>query len=435
MTNNGARSNGSANGTSGAGSNGSPRLLEGLKFLDLTWYGAGPIATRTIAGMGAEVVRVETEKRPDGLRVAPPRPVDAAGYNVSGYYNNFNTDKKSVTIDLTTERGHELGLELVKWADVMMTNFTPRAMRQIGMTWDIVEKVNPGIIAMYQPMQGMSGPHTEFVGFGSILGTVCGVNGLAGSEGNPPVGVGTNYTDYVVNPIHAVTALLAALFHKRRTGEGQMIDMSQLESSVAALAGPLFAQANGGPTYVREGNHVKYAAPHGAYRVQDRVVTDGETWPDRWLTIGCIEEDQWRRFAVAVGYPEWADDARFATLADRKANEAALDALISDWARAQDGDAALAALQAAGVPSGLVLNASEVLADDQMRAREYFRYIEHPEAGLRAQDGSGFKLSRTPCEPRVHSPLLGEHTYEVATEILGLTPEEIGDLVAEQVLF
>ncbi len=412
-------------------SNGStPRLLEGVKFLDLTWFGAGPIGTRTIAGMGADVVRVETEKRPDGLRVAPPRPVDAQGYNLSGYYNNFNTDKKSVTIDLTTERGHELGMDLVQWADMMMTNFTPRAIRQIGMDWETVSQANPGIIAMYQPMQGMTGPHTEFGGFGAVLGTICGINSLAGSEGNEPVGVGTNYTDYVVNPIHAVTGLLAALYHKRRSGEGQMIDMSQLESSVAALAGPLFAQANGGGTYVREGNRVKFAAPHGAYQVRDAVDR-----PDRWLAIACLDDGEWRRFAGAAGHAEWADDARFATLADRKANEDALDALVADWARDQDGDAALARLQAADVPSGLVLNATEVLNDEQMVAREYFRYLEHPEAGLRAQDGSGFKLSKTPCEPMRASPMLGEHTYEVATEILGLTPEEIGDLVAEQVLF
>ena len=417
--------------TNGNGSNeGTPRILEGLKFLDLTWFGAGPIATRTIAGMGAEVIRIETEKRPDGLRVAPPRPDDAAGYNVSGYYNNFNTDKKSVTIDLTTERGHELGMELVQWADMMMTNFTPRAIRKIGMDWDTVGKANPGIIAMYQSMQGMTGPHTEFGGFGAILGTVCGINGLAGSKGNEPVGVGTNYTDYVVNPIHAVTGLLAALYHKRRTGEGQMIDMSQLESSVAALAGPIFVQANGGGDYVREGNHLHYAAPHGAYQVRD-----GADRPDRWLAIGCIEEEQWRHLATAVGHVEWADDPRFATMADRKSNEDALDALVAEWARAQDGDATLAMLQAANVPAGLVLNATEMLNDEQMVAREYYRYLEHPEAGLRTHDGSGFKLSKTPAEPMVHSPMLGEHTYEVATDVLGLSPEEIGNLVAEQVLF
>ena len=419
------------NGTNGTNGNGAtPGVLTGLKVLDLTWFGAGPIATRTIAGMGAHVVRVETEKRPDGLRVAPPRPVGAQGYNLSGYYNNFNTDKKSITIDLTTERGHELGIELVKWADLMMTNFTPRAIRQIGMDWETVHAANPGVIAMYQPMQGMSGPHSEYGGFGSILSTVAGVNYLSGSSEHPPNGTGTNYPDYVVNPIHAVTALLAALFHQRRTGEGQMIDMSQLESSVAATAGPLFAYANGGGDYVREGNHVPHAAPYAAFKVQDTPER-----ADRWLAIGCETEAQWRALAAACGRAEWADDPRFATVGDRKAHEAELDALIGAWAAEQDGEAAQERLQAAGVPAGLVLNATEVLADEQLEAREYFVYLEHPEAGLRAQDGSGFRLSKTPCAPRRASPLLGEHTFEVATEILGLSSDEIGALMAEQVLF
>ncbi len=416
------------NGTNGEGQ--TPGVLDGVKILDLTWFGAGPICTRTLAGLGADLVRVETEKRPDGLRVAPPRPVGAEGLNLSGYYNNFNSDKKSITIDLTMERGHELGMELVKWADIMMTNFTPRAIRQIGMTWDEVSAANPGIIAVYQPMQGMTGPHSEFGGFGSILSTVCGVNYLSGSEGNPPAGVGTNYPDYVVNPIHGVTAILAALFHKRRTGEGQMIDMSQLESSVAATAGPLFAYANGGGEYLRAGNHVPYAAPHGAYQVRD-----GAERPDRWLAIGCVEDEQWRRLASVCGHAEWADDARFASLADRKANEDALDGLIAGWAAEQDGDAALVALQAAGVPAGLVLNATEVLADEQMVEREYFRYLDHSEAGRRAYDGSGFKMSLTPCEPQRAAPLLGEHTFEIASEILGLSSDEIGGLMAEQVLY
>jgi benzylsuccinate CoA-transferase BbsF subunit len=227
-----------------------------------------------------------------------------------------------------------------------------------------------------------------------------------------------------------VTAILAALFHQRRTGEGQMIDMSQLESSVAATAGPLFAFANGGGEHLRMGNHVPYAAPHSAYQVRDR----GDRL-DLWLAIGCVEDEQWRRFAAVCGHEEWADDVRFASVTDRKANEDALDALISAWAVEQDGDAALEALQAAGVPAGLVLNATEVLADEQLVAREYFRYLDHSEAGRRAYDGAGFKMSLTPCEPQRAAPLLGEHTFEIASEILGLSSDEIGGLMAEQVLF
>ena len=406
--------------------NGAARPLDGLKVLDLTWFGAGPIGTRTLANLGADVVRVETEKRVDSLRVGAPRPVDAEGYNVSGFFNNFNSEKRSITIDLTSERGHELGIELVQWADVFVTNMTNRAVGKIGMTWEHISAANPKIVAMYQPMQGLTGPHAEFTGFGAILSTVCGVNGMTGSEGKEPRGAGTNYPDYVVNPMHLVIGVLAAVRHQRRTGEGQLIDMAQLESSVAAMAGPVFAHDNGGGEFQRAGNRVSFAAPHGAYRVQ------GE---DRWLVLGCETEQQWQRFAAVADHADWATDARFAALDARKTNEDALDALVSEWAATQDGRRAMERLQAADVPAGMVQSASEVLADDQMVAREYFAYLDHPEAGRRAYDGPGFRLSETPHELRAAAPMLGEHTHEIATELLQLSDDEIATLVADQVLF
>lgn len=407
-----------------------PRALDGVKVLDLTWFGAGPIATRALANMGADVVRVETAKRPDGLRLVGPRPPGNMSLNASGYYNNFNAEKRSITIDLTTERGHELGLDLIRWADVMMTNMTMRAVRQIGMTWDVVQRTNPGIVAMYQPMQGLTGPHTEFVGFGAVLSAVCGVNGLAGFEGAPPIGVGSNYPDYVVNPMHAVIALLAALRHRRRTGKGQLIDMSQLESSAAALSTPVFAEANGA-AYPRQGNRSPYAAPHGAYRTAEAADR-----ADRWLVLACLEEAHWLAAARTMGHPEWATDARFASVAARKANEDALEALVAAWAAEQHGPTALGVLQAAGVPAGLVQRASEVLADPHLKAREYYAYLDHPEpaVGVRAYDGPPVRLSATPVELRRAAPLLGEHTIEIATTILGLSEDEAATLVAEQVL-
>ncbi len=408
-----------------------PRPLEGVKVLDLTWFGAGPIGMRAFASMGADVVRVETAKRPDGLRIGGPRPEGTTSLNLSGYYNNFNAEKRSIAIDLTTEQGHEVGLQLVSWADVMMTNMTNRAVQKIGMTWDTVRQANPGIIGMYQPMQGLTGPHSEFLGFGAVLSAVCGVNYLSGSEGQMPIGVGTNYPDYVVNPIHAAIALMAALRHRRRSGEGQLIDMSQLESSVAAMSAPVFALDNGAPANVRSGNRVPYAAPHGAYRVLDGVAERD----DRWIVIACLTDQQWHSAAAVLDHPEWADDARFATLAERKANEDALDALIEDWAATQHAEPALEALQAAQVPAGIVLRASEVLADRQLHALGYYVYPDHVEAGPRAYDGAGFRLSRTPNEVRGSAPLLGEHTFEVATELLGMDPDEVAQLIAEEVLY
>jgi len=356
--------------------------------------------------------------------------VGTTNLNLSGYYNNFNADKRSITINLRTPEGHELGIQLVRWADVIMTNMTARAIRNIGMTWEEVRAANPGIIAVYQPMQGMTGPHSEFSGFGAILSTVCGSNYLAGFENNDPAGVGTNYPDYVVNPIHAVTVILAALYHKRKTGEGQLIDMSQLESSVAAMSGPLFAEMNGGPAHERQGNRHSTYAPHGAFELKE----DSQD-PDRWMVVACTDDDQWRALCEACDHPEWASDPRFLTAPARKANEDALEALVSEWASNQTGEAALNLLQGAGVPAGLVLRASDTLADRHLKERGYFFYLDHAEAGLRAYDGSGFHMSATPLEPRKAAPMLGEHTFEIANGILGLSADRIAELVESQVLY
>ncbi|MCC6238267.1 MAG: CoA transferase [Dehalococcoidia bacterium] len=401
------------------------RPLDGVRVLDLTWFGAGPIATRALASLGADVIRVETAKRPDGLRVAAPRPAGATSLNVSGYYNNFNSDKRSIALDLTTPRGHELGLELVRWADVFMTNMTNRAVAKIGMDGATVSAANPSIIALYQPMQGLTGPHAEFQGFGAILSTICGVNHLAGFEVNPPAGVGSNYPDYVVNPLQGVTALIAAIRHRRRTGEGQLIDMSQLESSTAAMSGPLFATMNSEYRHARLGNRVLHAAPHGAYPLAGA---------DEWLVIACLDEAQWRALARACGHEEWATDPRFAHLEARKAHEDELDALVGTWTAALDGLEAMERLQSAGVPAGLAQRASAVLADPHLGERGYFVYLDHAEAGRRAYDGPPFRLSRTPARLERPAPMLGEHTFEVASTVLGLRADEVAALIADGTL-
>ena len=406
------------------------RPLDGLKVCDATWYGAGPIATRALANLGADVIRIETEKRPDGLRIAQPKPEGEESLNQSGYYNNFNAEKRSITIDLTTERGHELGIELVKWADVFATNMTARAIRKIGLNWENVQAANPGIIGLYEPMQGMTGPHSEFQGFGALLSAICGVNYLAGNENEPPIGVGTNYTDYVINPIHAAVAVMAAVRHKRRTGEGQLIDMSQLESSVSGMAGALFAWDNGQISYERLGNRVPYAAPHGAY-----LANETGDRPDHWVAIACMTDFQWSTLSEVMEQPELASDPRFVTLLGRKENEDELDAIVGRWVNGLNASDVMSKLQSASVPAGMVQKASEVLQDPHLTAREFYAYPGHVEAGKRAYDGPGFRLSETPHEIRRAAPLLGEHTWEICSDVLGMDGDEIGELMAEQILY
>jgi benzylsuccinate CoA-transferase BbsF subunit len=404
--------------------------LGGVKVLDLSWFGAGPIAGRALASAGADVIKVETVKRIDGLRAMAPRQRGARGYNVSGYFNNYNADKRSVTIDLTTERGHELSLVLVRWADVMLTNMTNRAVGQVGMDWETVSRENPRLVAAYMPMMGTTGRFKDFQGFGAMLTAICGMNYLAGFEENRPVGVGTNYPDYVVNPIHAYIAILAGLRHARKTGEGQMIDVSQYESSVAAMSLPLFQHVNGGGEYVRAGNRVPYAAPHGAYRVQDAAERS-----DRWVALACLTEAHWQAFTAEVcGYPEWGDDDRFRTLAGRLANQDDLDQLIAGWAAEQNGADLVHRLQRADIPAGIVQDAREVIEDAQLAEHGYFVPLEHAEAGLRLYDGPGWRMSESPVSLRRAAPMLGEHTFEVAQDLLGLSPDEIANLVADGVL-
>ncbi len=209
-----------------------------------------------------------------------------------------------------------------------------------------------------------------------------------------------------------------------------MIDVSQYESSVAAMSLPLFAHDNGGGEYVRAGNRVPYAAPHGAYRVQDA----GER-SDRWVALACLSEEHWREFTSEVcGYPEWGDDERFRTLADRLTNQDKLDQLIAGWAAEQDGDDLVRRLQDAGIPAGLVQDAREVIEDEQLSERGYFAQLEHAEAGLRRYDGPGWRMSESPVALHRAAPMLGEHTFEVAQDLLGLSPDEIANLVAEGVL-
>ncbi len=404
--------------------------LAGVKVLDLSWFGAGPIAGRALAAAGADVIKVETVKRIDGLRAMAPRPRGARGYNLSGYFNNYNANKRSVTIDLTTERGHELGLVLIRWADVMLTNMTNRAVKQVGMGWETVSRENPRLVAVYMPMMGTTGPHRDFQGFGAMLTAICGMNYLAGFAENRPVGVGTNYPDYVVNPMHAYIATLAALRHARRTGEGQVIDVSQDESSVAAMSLPLFAHDNGGGAYLRAGNRVPYAAPHGAYRTQDTPDRS-----DRWVALACLDEEHWRTLAAGIcGHPEWTDDARFSTLASRLSNQDSLDRLIADWAAGQQGAEVVRRLQLAGIPAGLVQDAREMLEDPHVGERGYFVQLDHAEAGLRWYDGPGWRMTESPVSLDRAAPMLGEHTFDVALDLLGLSADEIADLVAEGVL-
>jgi benzylsuccinate CoA-transferase BbsF subunit len=408
--------------------------LSGLKVADFSWFGAGPICAENLATFGATVVRVESEAHLDGLRSVAPFPPGKTGYNVSGYFNNYNAGKLDVRINLNTERGKRMAEKLIAWSDVFLTNFTPRIIEKWGLVYEELVKLRPDIIAVYQPMQGFDGPHKHFMGFGAVLSPITGYNYLCGFPHRPPMGLGTNYPDYVINPGHTLVAILAALRHKRRTGEGQRIELAQMESSVAPLAPALMDYANNGHVQTRNGNRIEHAAPHGAFRCADNTWQDQPE--DRWCTIAIFTDDEWGTLVEAMGSPEWALHRRFDTLAGRKEHEDDLEAKITEWTRPQKAEDVMRLLQSKRLPAGAVYNARDMLeSDEHLKDRSYYVYLDHPEAGRTAYDGPPFRLSKTPGVLRAPAPLLGQHDEQVCKEILGMSDEEVAEALVEQALF
>lgn len=412
--------------------------LDGVRVADFSWFGAGPIAGQTLCTYGAGVIRVESETRIDSLRVVQPIALNEdgsykPGYNASGYFNNFNAGKLDITLNLNTEKGQELAYRIIEKSDIFLSNFTPRVIEKWNLRYEDLKAVNPRIIAAYQPMQGLDGPHRDFLGFGAVLTPITGITAMSGFPQRPPIGVGTNYPDYVVNPGHTVTALLAALRYRNKTGKGQLVELAQIESVTNVLGTAVADYLANGTEQTRGGNRSATASPHGAFRCADDPGSVNS--PDRWIVIACRDDREWMELCQALGHAEMGADPRFETLADRKANEDELEALVGEWVRDRKAEDVMALLQGAMIPCGVVQHAQDLLdRDPHMKERGYYVYLDHPETGRAAYDGPGWKMSATPGVLRAPAPLLGEHTMEVCERIIGLGADEVADLLAEGVL-
>lgn len=408
--------------------------LEGVKVADFSWFGAGPICSEHLASYGATVVRIESETHIDSLRTIAPFPPGKTGYNVSGYFNNFNAGKYDLLLNMNAEGSQAVARKLIEWADVFLSNITPRVIERWGLTYDKLSAWNPKIIAAYQPMQGYNGPHKDFLGFGAVLTPITGYSYLAGAPHAKPIGVGTNYPDYVINPGHTLVGILAALHYRHRTGKGQLIECAQLESSVAPLGPAIFDYTANGVVQERTANRIPEAAPHNAYKCTP-LTDGGRPMDERWLAIACFSDGQWRALVDAMDNPAWAREAKLSTHEGRKQNEAELDANVAAWTADKDAYRLMDELQSRGVPAGVVQSAREILDfDEHVKERGFYAYLDHPETGRAAYDGPPFRLSKTPGEIRTPAPLLGEHTEYVCKEILGLGDEEIADLMVGGVL-
>ncbi|MDP9237011.1 MAG: CoA transferase [Chloroflexota bacterium] len=409
----GARSDGAA---------GSP--LAGVKVLDLMWVAAGPVATRVLADYGATVVRTESSRRIDVARGMAPMHGGQPGPENSGQYQNFNAGKLGLTLDLTSEAGRAVIQDLVRWADVVTESFSSKVMRAWGLDYVSLRKVKPDVIMLSSCLMGQSGPLSAYAGFGFMAAALAGFYGLTGWPDRAPAGPYLAYTDTIA-PRFTVAAILAALDHRRRTGEGQYIDLSQLESSLHFLAPALLDYSVNGRVQTRDGNRDPQMAPHGVYPAAG---------DDRWVAIAVTDDAAWARLCDAIGREELAEDARYATLAGRLEHHDELDAIVSAWTRERDMSAAEAMLQAHGVAASAVQHSRELYDDAQLWHRGHFVQLEHEVHGTTWVEGSRFRLSRTPARIERAAPTFGRDNFYVLETILGYDADRIAELAAAGVL-
>jgi benzylsuccinate CoA-transferase BbsF subunit len=397
--------------------------LDGIRVADFTWVWAGPTCTMQLAHMGAEVIRMETRNRICTLRMLPPWPGDP-NPDASGYFNQYSQGKLGITLNLAHPEGAEIAKRIVAISDIAAENFAAGVIEKLGLGYEELRKVKEDIVMMSMSGYGQTGPERSYVSYGPAQVPMSGLSQLTGYEGDQPMHVGMSYGDPNAG-LHAATAIIAALFYRDRTGKGQYIDMSQWESSMVVFGEAFMSQVINGEQPPRLGNHDKHMSPHNVYRCA------GE---DRWVSIAARNDGEFRALCGAIGKPGLADDARFKTLADRKANETALDAEIEAWTVEQEPFAATEALQAAGVAAYPPLVNSEVMENEQIAAHDFWARKEHPVVGVRQHAGIPWRMSETPLQVERAAPILGQDNDYVFGELLGMSSDEIAGLVEREVI-
>lgn len=394
--------------------------LEGLKVADFSWVGVGPISGKYLADHGANVIRIETSTRADNLRTAGPYKDDEPGWNRSQFFGEFNTSKRSLTLDMKHDRARDVSDRLLEWADVILESFTPGAVDRLGIGYEDARRVNPGVVMVSTCLMGQTGRCAGMAGYGYHAAGVAGFFALTGWPDRDPVGPWNAYTDTVA-PRFLTTTLLAALDHKRRTGEGQHIDLGQMEAALHFLAPEMIARQTTNQVFERNGNRSQDAAPQGVYPCAG---------DDEWCAIAVENDAQWAALRRVLGDPEWARDPALESTAGRLAAHDAIDEALARWTRTQPPRDVMHTLLAGGVPAGHVQRSSDLQHDPQYRHRGFYREFDHPEMGRIPYSGHAFRVSGYDNGPRFAAPLIGGESFEVLAEELGFAPEEVADLMA-----
>ena len=399
------------------------KALHGLKVAVIGSVVTAPLTARYLALHGATVVRVDSHVRIDGLRMQRPFSPEMIGNPDGGvWYATINSSTLGIAVDWTKPTGMAIMKKLIGWADVVVENYAPGALARHGLDYNTVSKERPDIIYLSSCIMGQTGPWANLVGYGQQAGAISGVYDLCGWPEDQPTPIETMYTNFV-SPKFGVTAIMAALEYRRRTGRGQYLDQSQVEVGVQMIAPLLMDWTSNGQLAQRTGNRIVEAAPHGVYRCA------GE---DRWVAIGVFTDEQWAGLCRVKGMPSGLADEKFETMVGRKRHEDELDAMIEGWTREHTPEEAEALLQAEGTPASVVANSKDTRENVQLNHRGFFRKFTHSVIGEHTYRGPAFRLSKTP-DSQFQGPAMGEHNFEVCA-LLGLSDEEIAQAIEQGAL-
>ena len=399
-----------------------PQLLKGIRVVDLSMGWAGPMCTRQLADQGAEVIKVESCQHFDWWRgwEATAQFIADDGAEKAVAFNTMNRNKLAVTLDLTNETGKGLLKRLVATADIVVENYSGGVLPKLGLDWPVLSAVRPDLIMISMPAFGANGPWREYRAYGSTVEHASGLPHLNGEADWPPTMHHVAYGDPIAG-LNAAAAVLIALRHKRRTGAGQFLDLSQAECLLPLGVHGILEQSVSGQPPPRMGNASRYFAPHGVYPCAG---------DDEWICIQVQDEAQWQRLQRLVG----ALLDEFGDLEARLERRGELDACIATWTRDIAPDALMTSLQAAGVPAGVLRAAAFLTADPHLAARGFWQMIERAHVGLQPNPAAPYRQGGAAYPIDTPAPTLGQHNRRVLVDVLGLTDVEIDALYAQKVI-
>ena len=400
----------------------------GTTILEMGAGAAGPVATRYFADCGATVIRIESRARPDFLRTLRLTPNTPGGLDAAEHFAVLNVNKLSVALNLSMPEGVAVAKRLALAVDAVAENFAPGAMKKWGLDYATLVQERPDLVMISTCLNGATGPHRNYPGFGGQGSALSGFNHLTGWPDREPVGPYGTITDSL-SPRFSALLLASALLRRKRTGLGQHIDLSQVEGGIACLGETMLAFTANHEVLGRIGNRARHAAPHGVFRCRD--ADDGR---ERWIAIAVHDDVDWTALVRAMGAPAWATDRSLATTAGRLARVGEVECHLDGWTRTQDARPLAERLQAAGVDAAPVLDLGDLHDDPQLAHRRHFRWVDHPVLGRHPAEMNAIDFSDTPADIRTPAPKLGQHTAYVLREIFGMSADEYASLEQKGVL-